>query len=213
MKKIEIQTTKTARYFVLGDFSEEIDEVWIVCHGYSQLAKYFLKKFECITSPNRLIIAPEGLHRFYTKGTSGRVGASWMTKEDRFTDINDYVIFLDNLLIDLNSKIDSKFKVKLLGFSQGAATACRWLSLGKTKIDSLILWGSVFPDDIDYFDKKNRFNNVNLKLVIGDKDEYYSENQIEEEISKMKSKSIQFELIKFSGNHDIYENPLKMVSK
>ena len=40
------------------------------------------------------IIAPQGLHKFYLEGTSGRVGASWMTKENREDDIKNYLVYL-----------------------------------------------------------------------------------------------------------------------
>ena len=154
MHKKEITTAKTARYFILGEPNAEVDEVWIVCHGYAQLANYFLKKFECIQKPNRLIIAPEGLHRFYWNGFSGRVVASWMTKEDRLDDIKDYNQFLDNVVEDIKSITEKEFELNVLGFSQGAATVCRWISHTRNKINKAILWGSVFPEDINYLSKK-----------------------------------------------------------
>ena len=212
MQKIEFKTEKTARYFMLGNTDENIEEIWIVCHGYGQLANYFLKKFECISKPKRLIIAPEGLHRFYWNGFSGRVVASWMTKEDRQSDIDDYITFLDNTIRDIENKLNRKVKVNVLGFSQGAATVCRWLSLGKTQINNLILWGSVLPDDIDYFDQKEKFNNVNLKIVIGSDDEYYSKEKIATELDKIKSREIDFDLIEYQGGHDLYEDVLLKVS-
>jgi hypothetical protein len=45
----------------------------------------------------RIIIAPEGLSRFYRKGFSGDVVASWMTKDDRLDDMEDYVRYLNDL--------------------------------------------------------------------------------------------------------------------
>ena len=40
-------------------------EVWLVLHGYSQLAGGFLRWFEPAARPGRLIVAPEGLSRAY----------------------------------------------------------------------------------------------------------------------------------------------------
>ena len=48
--------------------------IWIVFHGYGQLAKFFLRKFNLLFEDNTLIVAPEGLNHFYLKGFSGRVG-------------------------------------------------------------------------------------------------------------------------------------------
>ena len=88
MNKKEIKVPKTARYFTIGN-EEQPDEIWFVLHGYAQLANYFIEKFRVLESKNILVVAPEGLHRFYWNGMSGRVAASWMTKEDRLTDIAD----------------------------------------------------------------------------------------------------------------------------
>lgn len=213
MLKKEINTNKTARYFVLGEVSEAIEEIWIVCHGYAQLANYFLKKFTCLEDKKRLLIAPEGLHRFYWEGFSGRVVASWMTKEDRLSDINDYVTFLDNLALETKNQLNKDIKLKVVGFSQGAATVCRWLALGNTKIDELIIWGSVFPEDIDYFKQKEKFKKAKIKVVIGTEDEYYTQEKIELELNNLHKKGIDFDFINYKGKHDLYDEILLKVSK
>ncbi len=82
MKEHHLIIPKTARYFQNGELNQSTSEVWIVCHGYGQLANFFLRKFDLLNSNTTCIIAPEGLHRYYLEGSAGRVGASWMTKED-----------------------------------------------------------------------------------------------------------------------------------
>lgn len=204
MKQTEILTSKTARYFTLGTYSPATKEVWIVLHGYGQLANYFLDKFKGFESESRHIVAPEGLHRFYWKGFSGRVVASWMTKEERETDINDYVHFLD--------KVANQFpcaEINVLGFSQGAATACRFVALGKTKVNKLVLWGGAFPGDIDYFEKKSLFNSNKMKLVLGTEDEYYTEELIEKELKRLRGLELEFEVIRYEGGHNIYKEGLE----
>ena len=81
MEEHNIKIEKTARYYSLGDFNEKTEAVWIVCHGYAQLASDFIKDFEPLANETTVIIAPEALSRFYTKGFFGKVGATWMTKE------------------------------------------------------------------------------------------------------------------------------------
>ena len=86
----------------------------IVMHGYGQLAKYFSRKFHSCPS-SYYIVAPEGPHRFYKQGYSGRVGASWMTKEAREVDIKDNLNWLNALLHKLT--LGKTFEeVILLGF-------------------------------------------------------------------------------------------------
>ena len=77
---------RTARYWTLGD--ESADDVWIVLHGYNQLARRFIRRFTGIAGPDRFVVAPGALSRFYVVAEPGRhtgsslVGASWMTRED-----------------------------------------------------------------------------------------------------------------------------------
>jgi hypothetical protein len=81
MTENKLSIEKTIRYFTIGDI-EKAKYLLIALHGYGQLSSYFGKKFEDL--PNEFfIVIPEGMHRFYLDGTSGRVGASWMTKEAR----------------------------------------------------------------------------------------------------------------------------------
>ena len=206
MKQINVEIKKTARYFQLGEITDRTEEVWFVLHGYGQLANYFLKKFNVLDNGQRVIIAPEGLHRFYWEGYSGKVVASWMTKEDRLSDVKDYVQFLDNVYSNL--KIKSKVRTKLLGFSQGTATACRWAALGDSKFDELILWSGAFPADIDYKEKKHELNALNVKLVIGEQDEFYSMEKVVEHQNWITKEGIRVELKSFSGGHVIDESTL-----
>ena len=46
MKEFSIKTQKTARIYCSNDITEFTKEVVIACHGYAQLGKYFIKKFE-----------------------------------------------------------------------------------------------------------------------------------------------------------------------
>jgi hypothetical protein len=79
-------TTRRARYYTIGGGEHPLSEAWIVLHGLGQQASVFIKYFQSIASPGRLVVAPEALNRYYvTLGTSGRtadakVGATWMTR-------------------------------------------------------------------------------------------------------------------------------------
>jgi len=206
MSKIQefgIDVSKKMRYYTLGD-AEKADTLLIVLHGYGQLSKFFIKKFESI-SENCLILAPEGMHRFYIQGNSGRVGASWMTKEARELDIEENTIALQTLLKTI--KANKQFsKIILLGFSQGGATAARWYFSDAEQFDHLILWASVFPPDLE----KPAFE-INHKnyFVLGNQDEYYSEGQQFIEIAAYKE--IGFNTIHFDGKHDIHQMTLQKI--
>jgi hypothetical protein len=65
MQEHHFSTPRTARYFTLGS-PERSTDLWIVCHGYGQLASRFLERFRPIEAEQRGIVAPEGLSRFST---------------------------------------------------------------------------------------------------------------------------------------------------
>jgi predicted esterase len=186
---------KTFRYQQIGEL-DKASHLLIVLHGYGQLAEFFIRKFNDVPE-NYLVIAPEGMHRFYLNGTSGRVGASWMTKEDRESDIRDNLIWLNQLLNELKAK--KKFeKIILLGFSQGGATAARWYYSIKNEFNHLILWASVFPPDVE---KPENSNNSENYFVIGNQDEFFSTEQQNQEISFYSN--LGFQTQTFDGKHDI----------
>jgi predicted esterase len=199
---IQITATKTQRCFVQGDIAKS-KTLLIVLHGYGQLGAYFIRKFKQLSN-EYYIVAPEGMHHFYLKGSSGRVGASWMTKEAREIDIEDNNKYLDAVLESLKSKKTFE-KIMLLGFSQGGATAARW-SAQRNDIDQLILWASIFPPDIE----KSSFSHFKKGIfVIGKQDEFYDEAAQKIEISNYKS--LGFEIIEYNGKHDIEETTLQKI--
>ena len=200
---------KSGRYFLSQEPSKEIEQLWIVCHGYGQLANYFLKWFEPISNEKILIVAPEGFHRFYINGFSGRVGASWMTKEDRLNDISDYINFLDDVFLTIVPKLNSNCFIHALGFSQGVATITRWVCNSKIKVDSLTLWAGRIPEEIKIDCNIEKLNALNLKLFYGTDDPFYSEVSVEKELDIIKNQKINFLPNKYEGKHKIEIDPLK----
>ena len=190
----EIKTSKTQQYFTHGTL-EKSTKLVIVLHGYGQLAEHFIRKFQQLPE-DYYIVAPEAMHHFYLNGSSGRVGASWMTKEARINNINDNNDYLNNLLDTL--KTEKAFsKCLVLGFSQGGATAARWNTQRKD-IDRLILWASVFPPDLD---ASSVGNIKNGSFVIGNNDEFYDAAAQAKEIENYKK--LGFEILTYEGKHDI----------
>lgn len=203
MQQHSIETTKTGRVVTYGN--PEAKNVWWVLHGYAQLATYFVKNFETLDQENHFVIAPEGLHRFYIKGTSGRVGASWMTKEAREDDIRDYIHFLDRCW-DKWCKEGQKHI--LFGFSQGVATAGRWMAMGKVRPQKFVNWAGVFPPDVqEKFPEKARV--IPHIFCIGDKDEYWSLENQEQYIAGLEKQFDHYDVIRFEGSHRIETKALK----
>lgn len=121
-----IKIEKTARYFQLGELTVQTKKVVFALHGYAQQAKEFIAELESLQDFETVIIAPEGLNRFYAKGFGGKPVAAWMTSEDREHEILDYINYL-NALYDQLIPPSYTGRIVVLGFSQGVATASRWI--------------------------------------------------------------------------------------
>ncbi|MCW3086458.1 MAG: phospholipase/carboxylesterase [Bacteroidetes bacterium] len=213
MKQKNIIIPKTARYFTLGEVSGQTETIWFVCHGYGQLANYFIQNFHALDLTKNLVIAPEGLHRFYWEKFSGRVVASWMTKEDRNEDITDYVNYLDAVYTEVLSELkDKKVKINVLGFSQGTATVCRWLANGKSTADVLLLWAGAFPADLDFGLSKTIFDRLKTVMIVGDADEFITEEEVKKQQEFLDQHRVKYELIRFHGKHEIPEETLMKIS-
>jgi len=189
---------------MLGTPGRHIRQVWFVCHGYGHMASVFLKDFQVLDDGKHLVVAPEGLHRFYLFGSGGRVGASWMTKEDRLDDINDYIIYLDNIYAEIMDQLDiDGVKVNALGFSQGTATVCRWVLNGSSRVHRLVLWGGEFPPDTDWDANRQRLNNLDIQLVFGKADPIVKTALLEQQMELLKKNRVDFQLKTFNGHHEI----------
>jgi predicted esterase len=201
-EKIQVKVSKTARLILLKSETKVNSKLAIALHGYGQLSTYFSKKFEEIHSDFDVLV-PEGLNRFYLKGSSGRVGSSWMTREERETDISDNQNYLEHLVNEYSKKYSN---IILIGFSQGGATASRFCYQKNTTIDGLILWGGIFPPDIK--EEAQRFSGKKF-FVLGKQDEYFtSENQ--KEVLALQKK-LGYETIQFTGGHDIEISVLNQI--
>lgn len=195
------QSKKHFRYlFQKGNSSIAQEKLLVALHGYGQLIPYFAKKFEGLEEHTSLLF-PEGMHRFYLNGTSGRVGASWMTREDRLIDIEDNLGWLTELLDYIKSQHNFK-EITLLGFSQGGATAARLYFKQPSYFQRLIMWASVFPPDIEKMDK----DVSNGIFIVGNKDPYFTD---EMESTCEFYRSNKYEIMRFSGSHDIHFPTLK----
>ncbi|MCC6773569.1 MAG: esterase [Gemmatimonadaceae bacterium] len=174
MREHRLRTARTARVQSLGDVDGAPD-VWIVIHGYGQLASDFITPFAAIAGPERAVVAPEALNRFYREregasgGHSGRpVGATWMTREDRDADIADYVEYLDAVA----ARMSHGRPLTVLGFSQGVSTLLRWVATGATTVQRVIAWAGELPADIDLVEYRDRFPARGVDVVVGSVDEY-----------------------------------------
>lgn len=204
-----IKTVKTQRVFHFGN-PEKAKHLIIVFHGYGQLPEYFIRKFHSLDPEKYFIVAPEGLHRFYLSGTSGRVGASWMTKEAREDDISDNIDYLNE--VSKNALKQGEFtKRTIIGFSQGGATAARWHQNGNFKADNFVFWASVFPPDLVFSSSNTAFERSSNFFIVGNDDPYFQNVDLNSEVLIDKHFPVETEKILFSGKHDITKEALELL--
>ncbi|MGB1004442.1 MAG: alpha/beta hydrolase [Salibacteraceae bacterium] len=201
-----LKVSTEGRYYTLGEGNPINKSVWFVFHGYGMRAEDFIKEFDCIDDGQTLIVAPEGLHRFYSRGTRGKVSSSWMTSDLREFDIANNIDFLNLVLQEIEKlNVSDDYKIGVLGFSQGAPTSVRWVSNLVKSVSELVVWGSDMP--VDVIDKPvnlKKINNCDIKLVIGSHDEYISSDQTDDLIMDLHDKGVEFDFHSFEGKHEIH---------
>jgi len=205
---IELKT----RYYSIGNLNENTKIILFAFHGYGQLAAYFGKHFEKLGS-EYFVVIPEGLHRFYIKGTEGRVGASWMTKEDRETDILNQSTYLNSLLNGINVSHHTNAKLCILGFSQGVATAMRWIIRNNIKIDAFINWAGSIPNDLPVVEVTKAFEELRMQIIIGDKDPYFNDKVHEHLLACINNYKLSVDFQNFDGEHKMEAELLKLILK
>lgn len=215
VRHLHVEVTRRARVSSLGGDPEMERSRWWVLHGYRQLAPRFLRRFEGIATRERKIVAPEALSRFYLAPGDrphdgrDRVGASWMTREDREMEIRDYIGYLDRALED--PRLDGKgpgVVRTVLGFSQGGHTAARWITLSRHRFcDRLILWGVALPPDLPD-SARARLSELELILVRGDSDTLRGREEEETEERTLRGWGVEWRELRHPGGHRVDEGLL-----
>lgn len=211
-----LEVTRGARYWTLGGADGHQPEAWIVLHGYAQLARRFLSRFESVAGPSRLVVAPEALSRFYVSPSMGRhgteavVGATWMTREDREREIRDYVAYLDRLA---EAAVPAGARLTVLGFSQGVATAWRWVTYGETSAPArLVAWAGHLPPDLDMDRAARQLADTEVVLVGGERDRTVGDALSQDELTRLRDSGVTYRLERYAGGHDIDPPTLRRIA-
>lgn len=215
MREHRLEVLRTARFYTLGPRGTPLHEAWFVLHGYRQLASRFLRRFEVLDDGTRLLVAPEALSRFYVDpspgrhGSEARVGATWMTREDRLAEIGDYVRYLDAVLEAILSELpEPPARVVVLGFSQGCHTAARWTVLGRVRPARLFLWGDYLPHDLPEAKARERLGSTGVTVVHGRRDPSLRSELMEAHEARLRALGVRFEHVLYDGGHEIEAEPL-----
>ena len=114
-------------------------------HGYRESAATHLAVLESIPgSEPWLLVAVQGLHRFYTR--ESEVVASWMTREDRDLAIADNLAYVLGVVDACRQEFATTDTLVFAGFSQGVAMAFR--AAAHARASGLIVNGGDVPPDV-----------------------------------------------------------------
>ena len=210
-----LRVTRTARYYVLGTPAGHVEELWIACHGYGQLARDFIPSFEPIAAPHRVVVAPEALNRYYidtaphAHGPDSRIAATWMTREDRAHEIEDYVAYLDDVSAHLKTMVPNA-RITALGFSQGTATVSRWAAAGRTQLQRVILWGGSVAHDVAL--RQDLFKAAKLTLVAGTRDHFVRSERLAAERARLDEAGLTHDVVQFDGGHRMDTDTLQRLT-
>ncbi len=199
----KIITNQTGQYYCYGNVGTSIHTHWMAFHGYGQQAKRLTSKFEIFKETGHLVVAPEGLHRFYWEGVYGDVVASWMTKENRQDDIADYVSFIDK--VDEATGFSRKNNVHKIafGFSQGCSTLWRWILNSHPDIDCIVLWAGWLPEDMLFKQHLEYLQSRKIYFIYGDEDKYLTSERLDVLFQRFDDALLNIEKIVFEGGHRV----------
>jgi dienelactone hydrolase len=232
VREAHIRVARTARYYTLGHDVAATRELWIVCHGYAQLARYFLRAFGTIDDGSRRIVAPEALNRYYFETRPGshtryaRVAATWMTREDREHEIADYIDYLDALADHVQeeaARAGPRAADGLAGTGRddaspaaSAAERPSIVALGFSQGAATVSrWAARGRTRIDHVvlwgaslarelePSAALFRGASLTIAIGNRDEHVSEERVAHEDRRLRDAGVDYRLLRYDGGHGI----------
>jgi len=198
--------SRHARIGVVGD-PATASQAWLILHGYGMLARGILHWFRGAERADRLLIAPEGLSRFYTELSDSKraVGASWVTREDLANELEDQREYLDRAIAEL---VPATLTLHVHGFSQGVSVGARWCTRTSRSVARLVCWAGAMPEDVAADDLKRALGPEPLHLVVGNRDSRVPPARIEADAARLGAAGVDVKLHQFDGGHWVDEGML-----
>ena len=207
-------TQRTARYAVLGAEPSQAARLWFALHGYGMLAARFAQPFSDVIPADTCVIAPEGLSRFYLEmpradgGHTQRIGATWLTRESRETEIDDARHWLDlvhdEVVAESAAARSQAPLVAVLGFSQGVATAMRWIASGHVAPRQFVAWAGGLAQDVDRAAFTAKMQPGETVFVTGTKDPYVTDEARAATADAIAGLAVPHRALSFEGAHQLH---------
>ncbi len=169
-------------------------------HGYAESDEIQLERLHAVPgSPQWVLVAIQGLHRFYRgRGADRMVAASWMTRQDRELAIADNLAYVKAVIDGVGLEHEAAGPLVFAGFSQGVAMAFRAAALLPVDVDGVLAVGGDVPPDIDT-SALGRIGRVLLGR--GTSDPHYSREQWTKDASRLREAGVDVEPLELEGGH------------
>ena len=193
--------SRHARVGIVGD-PATAREAWLILHGYGMLARGILHWFRSAERADRVLIAPEGLSRFYTELSQGKraVGASWVTREDLPEELEDVFAYLEHAVHEF---APPGIPLHVHGFSQGVSAGARWTVRTARPVARVVGWAGAMPEDVAADDLKRKLGPEPLHLVVGDQDTRVPPDRVQADAIRLRTSGLAVEVHRFVGGHTV----------
>jgi len=114
------------------------------------------------------------------------------------------VAYLDQVQAQISQQMrGSPPPVTVLGFSQGVATATRWVTRGAVEPVRLVLWGDFTPPDLNLERATIALADVDVVMVRGDEDAALAPELASAEAARLAGANIRYRTQTYRGGHEI----------
>lgn len=194
----QIATQVHGRYLVEKPVQVEGRPLLVGFHGYGENAERHLEELRRIPGAAQCVLcAVQALHPFYNR--TGEVIASWMTRQDRETCIEDNVRYVGNVVAELREGLGADGPLVYLGFSQGAAMAYRAAAGAGHPCQGLIVLGGDVPPELE---EKDLSAFPPVLLGRGGSEEWYDAAKMEHDVTLLRGKRVDVRPVVFQGGHE-----------
>lgn len=201
-KERRVHYLSSNTYATLNVLQQSTHTIWIVFHGIGYLSRFFLNYFTGLPSDEHFIIAPQAPSKYYLNNEYKHIGASWLTREQTMEDLVNVLAYVDAVMTD--QSLPDTCKINLLGYSQGASIALRWLCHSKHRCNKLILYAGGIPNEITPKDVQFLKSTTEVSIVYGKHDEFLTTERMEQEDKKIQLLfGDKARRVSFDGGHEV----------
>jgi predicted esterase len=194
-----IAVTTHGRYLVEPPAEGRSRGLIVGFHGYGEPAELQLERLKSITgSDQTMLVAVQGLHRFY-RGPTSDVVASWMTRQDRELAIDDNLAYVSAVVALIARESDTRSPLVFAGFSQGVAMAFRSACASPLPVAAVLAVGGDIPPELS----DDQLAQLPVVLLArGSSDNWYTQAKWEADQARLRAAHVELMAVGFEGGHE-----------